>query len=795
MYKEELMPYNRIKGESIKENIVLKDVLTINSLFFYTCAFFASRVVMMKMFMPFGLAFFIAAYGLLGFKRAVVTGIVTMIGYVSMLNGYLGVSHAVVILVLMVVGIFIRKNDSLNTFRMCALAFGVNLISCIFVNYQFVSGSIVLYDVLISLFECGVVVAFGFIFSYGAQVSFFKKTKSEITNEEMICLSLMIAIAVAGTYDIQYMGASLKNIFGFTIAIVCGFQGGAALGAAMGITLGLVSGMADTTMPLTIGIFGFCGLISGVFRDFGKIFTAVTFVLSAAILSFYTSSFAGMQPVLLDSIIGAALFFIIPNSKIAKFSVFNNQVIIEEKKEVRGEVYSERVNTLISNRLTRMTSAIDGLSTVLEKSYTNELYGKADITSMVEQLADKVCFSCDKRNSCWDNELYYTSNAFVELLGVAEKKGKLEINDIPKEIQKKCLRPSDLTRQTNTVFEVFRINSRWRSKIANSRLVLAEQLRGVSDSVNSMVNEALSTFEIKSIKGDEIKEGLANSELSFSDVFAMKNQRNIYEVTIYVDANLSSNISICNYINVVSDVLGVKMCTANYTGASVDNSILQIRLTQEENYAIKTAVARASADEVSGDSYTFGDLDQGRYLVGLSDGMGCGSYASNESKTTIALLEKFMEAGFDRTAAIKAINSVLILGDAEERFATIDMAVVDLYNGIGEFVKIGCAPTYIKTRNGVDTIESTTMPVGILDQVDFESHIVEVENGDMIVMVSDGVTDADTDINWVKRCLSEYDSGNPKDVADHLLKMAKSYVGDRESDDMTVIVSKVWKIV
>ncbi|MEG2539183.1 MAG: SpoIIE family protein phosphatase, partial [Clostridium sp.] len=114
---------------------------------------------------------------------------------------------------------------------------------------------------------------------------------------------------------------------------------------------------------------------------------------------------------------------------------------------------------------------------------------------------------------------------------------------------------------------------------------------------------------------------------------------------------------------------------------------------------------------------------------------------------------------------------------------------------IGEFVKIGCAPTYIKTRNGVDTIESTTMPVGILDQVDFESHIVEVENGDMIVMVSDGVTDADTDTNWVKRCLSEYDSGNPKDVADHLLKMAKSHVGDRESDDMTVIVSKVWKIV
>ncbi|MEG0132865.1 MAG: stage II sporulation protein E [Clostridium sp.] len=795
MYREELMPYNRIKGKEIKESVDVKEIISINSLFFYTCAFFASRVVMMKMFMPFGVAFFIAAFGLLGFKRAMITGIVTVIGYMSMLNGYLGVSHAAVIGVLMIIGFFIKKEDNLNTFRISVTAFIVNLIACIFVNYQFISGSIVLYDVLISIFECGVVVAFGFIFSYGAQVSFFKKTRSEITNEELICLSLMIAIAVAGTYDISYMGASLKNIIGFTIAIICGFQGGAALGAAMGITLGLVSGMADTTMPLTIGIFGFCGLISGVFRDFGKIFTAVTFVLSAAILSFYTSSFAGMQPVLLDSIIGATVFLILPKNKIAKFSVFNSKAIVEEKIETNAEVYSERVSTLISNRLTRMTGAIDGLSNVLEKSYTNELYGKADITSMVEQLADKVCFSCEKRNSCWSDELYYTSNSFVELLSVAEKKGKLQISDLPEEVGKKCLKPSELTRQTNNVFEVFRINSRWRSKIANSRLVLAEQLRGVSTSVNSMVNEALSTFEVKSIKGDEIKEALINENLKFSDVFAMKNQRDIYEVTIYVDSQFSTNVSVCDYISVVSDVLGVKMCTSNYTGSTVDSSILQIRLTQEENYAIKTAVAKCSRDEVSGDSYTFTDLDMGRYLVGLSDGMGCGSYASNESKTTIALLEKFMEAGFDRTAAIKAINSVLILGDAEERFATIDMAVVDLYNGIGEFVKIGCAPTYIKTRDGVDTIESTTMPVGILDDVDFESHIVEVENGDMIVMVSDGVTDASTDSNWVKGALLEYESGNPKDVADHLLKVAKNNADGQEADDMTVIVSKVWKIV
>lgn len=796
MYKEELVTYKRTTTKHSKEDKKVSEILSANSLIFYTCAFFASRVVMLKMFMPFGLAFFIAAYGLLGLRAAVVTGVVTAIGYVTTLNGYLGLSHGITIMLVMAIGIIIKKDDKFNIFRISGCAFIINTLVNIFVNYKFISGSFIPYDILISFFESGVVVAFGFIFTYGVPVCFFKKNKKELASEELICMALIIAIAVAGTFDITYMGISLKNIVAFTLALSCGFIEGATLGAAMGITLGLVSGIADTTMPFTIGIFGFCGLISGVFKEFGKILTSVAFILSAAILSFYTSTFSDMQPLIVDAAIGVLIFLVVPKKWLSNLVVFNNAAK-EERIEGRGEMHLQRVNEVMGSRLNMVSGALNGLSDVLEKSFTNELSSKTDINAMVEQLADKVCFTCENRNTCWGNEIYHTGNSFIDLLGGVEKKGKISTRDIPESLEKKCLRPHELTRQTNNVFEIFRVNSRWRNKLANSRMVLAEQIRGVSSVVGDMVEDATNIIDIKSDKEEVIEEALKSKGLKFSEIFIVKSKKARYEIIVYIDVLDGNDINVCDYTSVIGKALNVKLSTANFAGANLDSSVYKIRLIEEENYTVKTAIAKLSKDEISGDNYTFGEIGGGRYLLGLSDGMGSGTIASNESKTTISLLEKFMEAGFDIDAAIKAINSVLILGDSDERFATIDMAILDLYDGMGEFIKIGAAPTYIKTSSGVDVLKSSSIPVGILDDVDFETTIVEVKNGDMIVMVSDGVSDANSDMknDWVTKALCEYDSGNPKEVAEYLLKKAKKYVSEEEADDMTVIVSKVWKVI
>jgi stage II sporulation protein E len=218
---------------------------------------------------------------------------------------------------------------------------------------------------------------------------------------------------------------------------------------------------------------------------------------------------------------------------------------------------------------------------------------------------------------------------------------------------------------------------------------------------------------------------------------------------------------------------------------------------ETENYNVTTAIARHAKEDISGDNYCYGDVGEGRYMVALSDGMGSGKLAGNESNTTVSLLEKFIEAGYERNAAIKATNSVLVFKSNNETFATIDMGLIDLYDGVGEFVKIGAAPTFIKSGMEVDMLKSSTLPAGILDDIEIESEIVQFKNGDMVVMVTDGIIDANKELKerWVVNLLKEIDSLNPKEVADYILQRAKEQYGGQVKDDMTVVVLKVWKLM
>jgi stage II sporulation protein E len=211
-------------------------------------------------------------------------------------------------------------------------------------------------------------------------------------------------------------------------------------------------------------------------------------------------------------------------------------------------------------------------------------------------------------------------------------------------------------------------------------------------------------------------------------------------------------------------------------------------------------VGRVAKDEkyVSGDNYTFLNSGDGKYIAALSDGMGTGHKACLQSKATVNLIEQFMESGFDKDTTVKLINSILVLKSNDESFATIDISVVDLYDGEVEFVKVGAAPTFIKRADYVETIRAASLPAGILSNVELELIHKNVNNGEYIVMVSDGIVDSfkssDDSIIEVQNVISQMTSKNPQKIADDLLEEALSRCKDKEPiDDMMVMVSKIWK--
>ena len=183
----------------------------------------------------------------------------------------------------------------------------------------------------------------------------------------------------------------------------------------------------------------------------------------------------------------------------------------------------------------------------------------------------------------------------------------------------------------------------------------------------------------------------------------------------------------------------------------------------------------------------------------ISDGMGSGPEAGQESKAAVELVEKFAEAGFSNITSINTVNSIMSLKFSEdEKFSTLDMSSLDLYSGEIDFMKVGAAASYIKHGNKVDIIRSKTLPIGVLDKVDIEVINKKVKNGDLIVMMSDGVIDScERDGyrgDWIKEFLEDCTETNPKEVLEEIMNLIRKLCNGKPKDDITLIVSKVYSL-
>ena len=161
------------------------------------------------------------------------------------------------------------------------------------------------------------------------------------------------------------------------------------------------------------------------------------------------------------------------------------------------------------------------------------------------------------------------------------------------------------------------------------------------------------------------------------------------------------------------------------------------------------------------------------------------------------MLEELLEAGFPVKTAIQMMNTALAIGREEVRFSTIDVSMFDLYTGTCEFVKAGASVTFVKRAEGVEKITSSTLPIGVLQELEIDSQTLKLESGDFVIMVTDGVMDAlpvGEQEELMKQFIWEVGMVNPKEFAHHILGRVLEVSGEVPSDDMTVIAVGIWNL-
>lgn len=177
--------------------------------------------------------------------------------------------------------------------------------------------------------------------------------------------------------------------------------------------------------------------------------------------------------------------------------------------------------------------------------------------------------------------------------------------------------------------------------------------------------------------------------------------------------------------------------------------------------------------------------------------MGSGEEANQSSRIAINMLAKLLKAGFDKETSLKLINSSLIANTKEDMYTTLDIQILDLFAGNMEFIKSGACPTFVKRNKEVQLLKSITLPTGIVEKNELIVYDYDLEDGDILVMCSDGVIDSNTEyINkelWVKYLLEDISVDDAQQIANMVLNEAIDNEFGMKKDDMTVIVAKVNK--
>lgn len=211
----------------------------------------------------------------------------------------------------------------------------------------------------------------------------------------------------------------------------------------------------------------------------------------------------------------------------------------------------------------------------------------------------------------------------------------------------------------------------------------------------------------------------------------------------------------------------------------------------EPRYTILSAVSRAVREDekISGDNFSLEEYNQSQMVVMLADGMGSGELACRDSQAVIEFMERFLEAGFQKEKAFSMVNGAIAAQNGCCNLTTLDVCAVNLLTGEAEFVKAGAAASYIKRGNWVEEVAADTLPLGSIDELCPITQNVKLADTDMLIMISDGISDAveNESAGRLREIISRSPIQNPKEMADYLLRCAISSEGGHIRDDMTVL--------
>lgn len=668
-----------------------------------------------------------------------------------------------------------------------------------------------IYDLLVAITVSMVVYIFYKIFVNALGLITNYNEKMAFSIEEVLASSLLASIALCALQDIQILGFSIRNVLSIFIVLVLGWKNGILVGTTAGATIGVTLGIIANSEPMVVASYAISGMIAGILNRFGKIGVICGFVLGNVVLSYVSNGLISNLIVFKEILIAGVALLAVPrniNLKIENIIGENKFLPIGVNRGLNKS--KETVSKL--NNVSKMVNEMadtykDVAATVVDEQDIKEKNKQtfiAELLNNIENMKENILY-----DSIENVEGEIVDEIFNKLLEKQFIKEKDLIKILAKnnnyvvgfgEDEEKVDRDIEkMTQAINSAYRIGKMNFVWSARLKEEKQNFESQLKGVSKAISNIaknLDEENYAQELFDDEKEQIALLLKQKEILLQEISITKKDGGRFNVELYIEQNDRNDIKDI-ILNILNKVLEEKMCVIEEKSVKKENCTKYVFMS-DDKYILDIGHSIAIKDNmpVSGDSILNTKLKDGKYLIAISDGMGSGPEARKSSQIVTSMLKRLLNSGFERNTSISLINSSL-LNVSDEVFATLDIAIIDLYKGTIEFIKNGACPTYIKNSKRTQVIKSRTLPTGVVKEVSADVFDKDIEENDLIVMVSDGILDSNIEYKnkelWVKYLIEDINILNPQKVADIILNESIDNNFGKVKDDMSVIVCKFIK--
>lgn len=635
--------------------------------------------------------------------------------------------------------------------------------------------------------------------------------KRAFSIEEVIGANLLLAIAVSAIGDFGIFGLSIRNILSILIVLILGWKNGILIGATSGITIGVTLGIISQGEPIIIAVYALSGMIAGILNKFGKIGVIVGFIIGNIIL-IYASNGMTTDLILFKEVLIASLGLLaMPKWVGIKIENIENDEKLLPEYQSRGLEQSKET----INKLNMVSETIKDMADTYEENNANN---QEMIVKNRNKFISELLNNMDslEENILYDDMTENKSPIVYDLFDKLLEKQEVTSEDIVKTFRKynnyivefKDEKAGNKIKQdieaivkaVNDAYKTSKTEFIWEEKIKTNKKNVQAQLNGVSKAISNIAVEIEENIKEKPEYEEEKKKIISALEIKnilVEDIqINVKEKRFFIEIYIKDESQTSETKDIEKIEKTLEKIMNEKFMLNETKTKKLSKQRKRVFCyTSADKYIIQIGQASVTkkGEMVSGDSTLQIRLNDGKYLLAISDGMGAGPEARKSSQIAIKMLERLLMTGFDKDTSIDLINTT-IMNANEEIFATLDIVIADLYNGKIEFIKNGACPTYVKNKKKVQIVKSLSLPAGILKDINITTYDKDIANQDIMVMCSDGILDSNVEYKnkelWLKYMLEDIETDNCQKIADIILNESIDNNYGISRDDMSVIVCK-----